>query len=70
VLDLYARRWEGKPLGAKDFVISADEKTSIQATPRYGLGRTVREVPSFPHRLKVPAIVLLIVGFHFTLLAL
>lgn len=34
VLDLYARQWEGKPLGAKDFVISADEKTSIQARRR------------------------------------
>lgn len=34
VLDLYARRWEDKPLGAKDFVISADEKTSIQARRR------------------------------------
>jgi len=34
VLDLYARRWEGKPLGDRDFVISADEKTSIQARRR------------------------------------
>jgi hypothetical protein len=34
VLDLYARRWEGKPLRAGDFVISADEKTSIQARRR------------------------------------
>ena len=34
VLDLYARRWEDKPLGDKDFVISADEKTSIQARRR------------------------------------
>ena len=34
VLDLYARQWEGKPLGANDFVISADEKTSIQARHR------------------------------------
>ena len=34
VLDLYARQWEGKPLGIKDFVISADEKTSIQARHR------------------------------------
>ena len=29
VLDLYARTWQGKPLCARDFVISADEKTSI-----------------------------------------
>ena len=34
VLDLYARVWEGKPLGANDFVISSDEKTSIQARCR------------------------------------
>jgi len=34
VLDLYARHWQGKPLGNKDFVISADEKTSIQARHR------------------------------------
>jgi len=27
--DLYARRWQGKPLGRNDFVISTDEKTSI-----------------------------------------
>lgn len=34
VLDLYQRIWEGKPLGEKDFVLSADEKTSIQARRR------------------------------------
>jgi hypothetical protein len=34
VLDLYARRWNGKPLGKREFVISADEKTSIQARIR------------------------------------
>ncbi len=34
VLDLYARSWQGKPLGERDFVISADEKTSIQARRR------------------------------------
>ena len=31
VLDLYHRVWNGEPLGNHDFVISADEKTSIQA---------------------------------------
>src|SRR5580692_7735664 len=31
LLDLYARQWEGKPLEDDEFVISADEKTSIQA---------------------------------------
>jgi hypothetical protein len=34
VLDLYARRWDGKPLAQGEFVISADEKTSIQARCR------------------------------------
>jgi len=34
VLDLYARTWEGEPLGADDYVISCDEKTSIQARCR------------------------------------
>lgn len=34
VLDLYAGHWEGAPLTADDFVISADEKTSIQARRR------------------------------------
>jgi transposase len=34
VLDLYARTWEGGPLGAHEYVISADEKTSIQARCR------------------------------------
>lgn len=34
VLDLYARSWNGEPLTKNDFVISADEKTSIQARRR------------------------------------
>jgi hypothetical protein len=34
LLDLYARHWEGTPLTAEDFVLSADEKTSIQARLR------------------------------------
>ncbi len=34
VLDLYAGWWEGQPLGPRDCVISADEKTSIQARQR------------------------------------
>jgi hypothetical protein len=34
VLDLYNRVWDGKPLSANDYVISADEKTSIQARCR------------------------------------
>ena len=34
VLDLYQGRWQGQPLGTDEFVISADEKTSIQARLR------------------------------------
>ena len=30
VLDLYARTWDGTTLGAEEFVISADEKPSLQ----------------------------------------
>jgi len=34
VLDLYGGFWQEKPLGKGDYVISADEKTSIQARKR------------------------------------
>jgi hypothetical protein len=34
VLDLYQRRWERRPLRPDEYVISADEKTSIQARIR------------------------------------
>jgi len=34
VLDLYERRFDGQPLGTDEYVISADEKTSIQARCR------------------------------------
>lgn len=34
VLDLYHRVWDGQSLGPDDYVISADEKTSIQARER------------------------------------
>ncbi|MCA1821266.1 MAG: IS630 family transposase [Pseudonocardia sp.] len=34
VLDLYARVWEGSTLGPDEYVISSDEKTSIQARCR------------------------------------
>src|SRR4029077_6364776 len=56
VLDLYARQWEGKPLGDKDFVISADEKTSIQARHRChptlppGPGRAARVEHEYERR--------------------
>lgn len=34
ILDLYARQWQGRPLDTDDFVLSTDEKTSIQARVR------------------------------------
>lgn len=34
ILDLYAGYWQGEVLGSKDHIISADEKTSIQARIR------------------------------------
>jgi hypothetical protein len=34
VLDLYQKQWNGIPLGPTDYVISTDEKTSIQARKR------------------------------------
>ena len=48
ILDLYAGHWEGKPLENTDCIVSADEKTSIQARIRIhaslepGPGRPVR----------------------------
>lgn len=39
VLDLYARVWDGAPLGADDYVISADEKSQLQALRRCHAGR-------------------------------
>jgi hypothetical protein len=46
ILDLYARCWDGHPLTADDFVVSADEKTSIQAR--------LRKHPSTPPRAGRP----------------
>lgn len=34
VLDLYERLWDGQPLGADEYVISADEKSQLQALRR------------------------------------
>ena len=34
VLDLYARRWRGRALGEDEYVISADEKSQLQALHR------------------------------------
>ena len=67
VLDLYDRTWDGTPLGRNDYVISADEKTSIQArfrshaTPPPAQARQIarqggllpRRLPGLPGRLDV-----------------
>jgi len=45
LLDLYERTWEDRPLGKNDFVLSADEKTSIQARARIH-----PTLPAAPHR--------------------
>lgn len=42
ILDLYAGEWEGQPLGPGDYVISTDEKTSIQARRRPNATRPPR----------------------------
>lgn len=48
VMDLYARTWQGEPLADDEYVISADEKTSVQARCRChpslppGLARMMR----------------------------
>jgi transposase len=39
VLDLYARTWQGAELGPDDYVISADEKSQLQALRRRHPGR-------------------------------
>jgi hypothetical protein len=42
ILDLYARQWEGKRLRTDEYVLSTDEKTSIQAR--------IRKHPTLPPR--------------------
>jgi len=48
VLDLYQREWEGQPLSADEYVLSADEKPGVQARMRIhlplppGPGRAMR----------------------------
>ncbi len=39
VLDLYARIWQGVPLSPDDYVISADQKSRLQALRRRHPGR-------------------------------
>jgi hypothetical protein len=50
VLDLYFRVFDGSPLGPDDYVISADEKTSIQARHRKLIG--TGPLPHEPRRLE------------------
>jgi hypothetical protein len=47
ILDLYAGEWDGTPLGPKDYVLSMDEKTSIQAR-----GRCHEEMPPEPQQTR------------------
>ena len=47
ILDLYQGVWAGEPLGPDDYVISADEKTSIQAR-----GRLHPDAPPGSHRTR------------------
>ena len=47
VLDLYERTWQGRPLGTDEFVISADEKSQLQA-----LRRRHPEHPAAPGRAR------------------
>lgn len=50
VLDLYFRVFQGIPLGPQDYVISADEKTSIQARRRKAVG--TGPLPNQPRRVE------------------
>ncbi len=50
ILDLYQRQWKGKSLKEDEFVISADEKTSIQARRR--IHATVPTQPSKPMKVE------------------
>jgi hypothetical protein len=47
LLELYAGQWQGQPLGPKAYLLSADEKTRMQAR--------IRCHPSLPLRLGQPA---------------
>jgi hypothetical protein len=50
VLDLYEGLWEGKPLRSTDYVLSADEKTSIQA--RIRKYHTLAPLPQKPMKVE------------------
>ena len=47
VLDLYDRRWDGRPLGGDEYVLSADEKSQLQA-----LHRRHPDLPPAPARIR------------------
>jgi DDE superfamily endonuclease len=50
VLDLYAGLWQGQPLRADDYILSADEKTSIQA--RLRCHASLPPAPGRPRRVE------------------
>jgi hypothetical protein len=50
ILDLYHRLWKGKALREDEFVLSADEKTSIQARARRH--RTYPTLPGLPMKVE------------------
>jgi hypothetical protein len=50
ILGLYAGTWQGQPLGPQDYILSADEKTSIQA--RHRCYPPLPPVPGRPVRIE------------------
>jgi len=50
ILDLYERVWQGKALRSEDYVLSTDEKTSIQARSR--IHPTLPTEPGSPMRIE------------------
>jgi hypothetical protein len=50
ILDLYAGHWQGKPLENTDCIVSADEKTSIQARVR--IHASLPPAPGRPARIE------------------
>jgi hypothetical protein len=50
ILDLYAGFWQEKPLGGNDYIISSDEKTSIQARVR--CHASLPPAPGRPRRIE------------------
>ena len=50
ILDLYERTWEGKPLRDDEYVLSTDEKTSIQARAR--IHKTLPTKPGSPMKVE------------------